>query len=224
MLFMMWASKGLSLMSEVVASGFEIASKLQEDQYVMLDCKQSPLSQSEYKMAEALIDRVTYEDVCSGDAGDKHSLKVGRFRRDVEYPKNINPLSSLMMEVINSKKMQLFYQQFTGFDQVCVRRVQSNILNEGNYVGLHTDGVGDSKYKGTHIDYKYAIVLHFSSCYEGGDTVLYSPGGKVVVALPVYSMLIITGALPHEVRSVRQGQRRTLAYFLSDNFGQSKYE
>lgn len=209
-------------MSDLLMSTQELACKINENQYVLLDVDNSRLTLEEYKSLEMVINKVSYEDVLAGDAGDQHSLKVGRFRRDIEYPVDLSPLSESILKIINNQKMQNFYQEITGFDKVCIRRIQSNILNPGNYVGLHIDGVGDPKFQGTHIDYQFAVVLHFSSEYEGGDTVLLSPSGKVQLKLPAYSMLIITGALPHEVQTVFSGQRRTLVYFLSSNFGKSK--
>ena len=62
-----------------------------------------------------------------------------------------------------------------------------------DYVGIHIDGEGSEKYKGTHKDYKYAIVLHFGLTYEGGDTVIYPSEKRKALRLPEYSVLIITG-------------------------------
>lgn len=206
------------------ARNSDVYTDIQLNQYVLFPEDQAPLSLKEFKLVASLLDEIDYEVVRAGDAGDEHALQVGRFRRDIERPVDLHPSSEALCEIIDSPKMQKFYQQVTGFEQVCIRRAQANILESGSYVGLHIDGVGDPKYKGTHADYKYAVVLHFDSIYEGGDTVLHTHTGKLLLKLPNYSMLIITGALPHEVKLVTSGQRRTLVYFLSDNFGLSKSE
>lgn len=181
-----------------------------------------PFTRDDLQRIEQLVDDIEYETVDAGDAGDTHKLKVGRFRRDIEVPIDLNPLSANLMAMINSDLLKTFYRQLTHFDNVCIRRAQANHLEKNDFVGLHIDGEGDPQYKGTHKDYKYAVVLHFGLGYEGGDTILYSPQGTRRMRLPEYSMLIITGALPHEVEKVESGVRKTLVYFLSDNFGASK--
>lgn len=195
---------------------------LHANDHILMHQNTSPLSLGDFMAIDELIDKVDREAVVAGDAGDEHKIEVRRFRRDVDFPVDLDPASKGLMEIINSDKMQEFYRDLTGFDNVCIRRAQANLLSEGDYVGIHIDGEGDPKYQGTHIDYKYAVVLHFELDYKGGDTVIYPKSGVKTITLPEYSMFIITGALPHEVKTVESGVRKTLVYFLSDNFGQSK--
>ncbi|MGJ3499910.1 putative iron-regulated protein (plasmid) [Piscirickettsia salmonis] len=195
---------------------------LQLNDHILMNKRNSPFLLSDFMAIDELIDSVGLEGVVAGDAGDEHKLTVARFRRDIDLPVDLDPSSKDLMKIINSDKMQKFYRELTGFNGVCIRRAQANILRKGDYVGIHIDGVGDPKYQGSHIDYKYAVVLHFGLDYTGGDTVIYPKSGAKNIRLPEYSMFIITGALPHEVEVVESGIRKTLVYFLSDNFGQSK--
>lgn len=195
---------------------------IEKNNYLILDLKKTPLSKHDFFDVKNLISQLEYEEVTAGDAGDMHKLKVGRFRRDIEYPKDITPLSTDLMKIIYSDMMIDFYRKITQLENVCIRRSQANIMEHGDYVGVHIDGEGDSKYKGTHKDYKFAVVLHFELNYTGGDTILYTDNEEVRIRLPEYSMLVITGSLPHKVDIVTSGTRVTLAYFLSDNFGLSK--
>ena len=199
---------------------------IEKHEYLLLEDEACPLSKTDMQEIELLAEHIDYETVDDGDAGDRHKVKVGRFRKDVELPTDLTNQSPRLMEIINSPKMQSFYRELTQFDNVCIRRSQVNILDQGDYVGLHIDGVGDPKYKGSHIDYQYALVLHFDVTYEGGDVVVYPENKKkkVRLTLPPYCMYAIIGRLPHEVEVVTKGHRKSLVYFLSDNFGQSKYD
>lgn len=199
-------------------------NNIKKKEFTLFSSENSPFSLKNLQDIEALCAKVKYESIAQGDAGDMHQLKVGRFRRDTTSPIDTSEHCKDLMTIINSEKLKCFYKDITGLDNVCIRRAQSNILNPGNYVGLHIDGKGDPKYNGTHIDYQYAIVLHFQLNYIGGDTLLHTHEGIERIRLPEYSMLIITGSLPHEVEAVVSGARHTLVYFLSDNFGLSRYE
>jgi predicted 2-oxoglutarate/Fe(II)-dependent dioxygenase YbiX len=199
--------------------------EIKQKGHILLVGDKCPLTINEFKEIEKITSCIKYERISKGDAGDSHRLQVARFRLDIDEPEDLSPLSTNLMDILNSEKMKLFYRSVTNFDTTCIRRAQSHILGKGDYVGIHIDGEGNSeKYPGSHLDYKYAIVLHFRLTYEGGDTVLYPTGNKKQIALPEYSMLIIPGSLPHEVLPIKEGERKSLAYFLSDNFGPSKVQ
>jgi predicted 2-oxoglutarate/Fe(II)-dependent dioxygenase YbiX len=200
-----------------------IATELQEVRFILLNKDESPFTDKEYNLLEDLVDDVPYEKISKGDAGDVHKIQVGRFIRDEKIPVDLHESAIELKKIINSPEKQKFYKNITGFSNVCIRRAQANILNKGDYVGVHIDGEGDAKkYKGTHKDYHYAVIIHFKKNYEGGDSVIHYGDKRVSMELPSYSMNIICGDLPHEIEVIKKGSRKTLVYFLSDNFGQSR--
>ena len=173
-----------------------------------------PLSEDEWQQLEALINQVEYQHVVGGDAGEGHSVKVCRFYNDIEKPVALNEKSLDVSEIVMSPKMKNFYRQFTGTDQLCLRRCQANLLHEGDFIGVHKDQDSNPNYFAT-------VVFHFGTDYRGGDFVTHGEFGSRQYHPAARAALVNNCFIPHEVTTVEHGERRTLACFLSKEFDTS---
>ena len=176
-----------------------------------------PLTSAEWQYIENIIDDVEYEHIVGGDAGEGHSVWVSRFYNDVEKPVALHPRAKEISDIIMSSKMKNLYKKIFGTGELCLRRCQVNLLNEGDYIGLHVD-------QDSNPDYLATVVLHFDSGYRGGEFITrdkqrgdhsYSPYKRAA--------LVNDCSIPHEVKAVESGQRKTLACFLSTNFSDSNH-
>ncbi len=177
--------------------------------------EQLPLQESEWDILESLLDEVSYDHVVSGDASEDHSVYVARFVNDVERPVDLNALTDKVKQIVLSEKMLKFYSTFTGTDVLCLRRCQANMLLPGDYIGLHKD-------QDSNPDYIATVVFHFDERYQGGEFVTYHPEQGAQHFHPVArSVLVNNCEIPHEVTPLTKGKRKTLACFLSLDFGES---
>ena len=193
-------------------SNFSIKSSLETSGTVLLDYAQSTFTLQEWKDLEAAISpkKLPYEQVHFGDVGELEHLNVGRLITDIDQPRSVNRKASLkVISILNSEKMSNFYREITGLENIWIRRCQAHILQKGCFIGYHTD-------TDSNPDYLVAIILQFSSNYEGGNYIVYNKQGKrKAIKTHRFSMLINRCDLPHEVTQVDLGERKTLAYFLS---------
>jgi hypothetical protein len=176
-----------------------------------------PLTSAEWQQIENLLDEAEYEHIVGGDAGEGHSVWVSRFYNDVDRPVALQARSQEISDIVMSPKMKVFYKQIMGTDELCLRRCQANLLYEGDYIGVHVD-------QDSNPDYFATVVLHFNSDYRGGEFITrdqqrgdhsYSPYKRAA--------LVNDCSIPHEVAMVESGERRTLACFMSRNFGDSNH-
>jgi hypothetical protein len=187
-----------------------------EDQGTLLFSQEDvPLDENEWRQLEQIVNSIEYEHVVGGDAGEDHSVWVCRFYNDVDRPAALHDKSLDVSSIVMSQKMKSFYKRFVGTDDLCLRRCQANLLHEGDFIGLHKDQDSSPYYFAT-------VVFHFGSQYVGGGFVThdgergdksYHPGKRAVLANNCY--------IPHEVSKVEKGERKTLACFLSKEFGPS---
>lgn len=191
------------------------AKILEQEGVVMFTEQQVPLDSDEWHFLESLANEVEYEHIVGGDTGDTHSVWVSRFINDIDYPESLQSQSDNVKDIILSKKMKKFFATFIGGEDLCLRRCQSNLLSTGDYVGNHVD-------QDTSPDYFASVVFYLKSEYEGGDFISASPGKVKKRVHPTnHSVLVNRGDVPHYVEPVISGKRRTLACFLSKNFGRS---
>lgn len=177
-----------------------------------------PLDDLEWKVLENLVRSANYDHVIVGDSEEEHSVHVARYINDVEKPVNLSTISGDITRIVMSEKMRDFYARFTGTSQLCLRRCQSNLLTEGDYIGLHKD-------QDSNPDYVATVVFHFESAYEGGDFVTHHPEHGFNAYHPGHRTLLVNNCeIPHQVKPVTEGKRLTLACFLSLNFGDSTTE
>lgn len=182
---------------------------------LLFEQKDIPLDENEWLRLEEIINNVDYEHVVGGDAGEGHSVWVCRFYNDVDEPVALNKRSLDVYNIVMSPRMQAFYKTFTGMDRMCLRRCQANKLGVGDYIGIHKD-------QDSNPDYYATIVFHFDSNYRGGSFVCHDQGQPGKSFHPDGRTILVNNcSLPHEVSSVEQGERKTLACFLSRNFGSS---
>jgi hypothetical protein len=113
--------------------------------------------------------------------------------------------------------MKSFYKQIFGTDELCLRRCQANLLYEGDYIGVHVD-------QHSNPDYFATVVLHFDSAYRGGAFITRDPQRGDHSYRPYKRAALVNDcSIPHEVSKVESGERRTLACFMSKNFGDSNH-
>ena len=182
---------------------------------LIFDKKDVPLSDSQWQSLESLAGQSGYEHVIGGDAGEGHSAYVSRFVNDVVEPTDLLPQAAAVKEIVMSDAMLSFYKRFAGDKPLCLRRCQANLLKRDDYIGRHVD-------QHSNEDYIASVVFHFNSDYEGGDFVS-QPGtpGELRFHPEPYSVVINRGDVWHEVEPVLSGERRTLACFISNQFGKS---
>jgi hypothetical protein len=191
------------------------AQQFDEQGTLLFDKNEIPLNEEEWQQLETLIHAVDYEHVVGGDAGEGHSVHVCRFYNDVDKPAPLNEKSDEIKAIVMSKKMKAFYKRFTDTEQLCLRRCQANLLYKNDYIGLHKD-------QDSNPDYFATVVFHFGSKYRGGAFVTHGEDGDSSYHPISKSVLVNNCFIPHEVTAVEQGERRTLACFLSKEFSDSK--
>jgi len=176
-----------------------------------------PLSDKQWQQLAHLLANSEYQHVIGGDAEEGHSVWVSRYYNDVESPEALSDLSEQVKTIVMSPEMRAFYKQFTGTDELCLRRCQANRLSQGDFIGLHKD-------QDSSPDYLATIVFHFSKGYKGGyfqienDDTLASRRYR-----PAEHMALVNNcSIPHQVTRVESGERLTLACFLSTSFAPNK--
>lgn len=194
---------------------------LEQQATLLFEEQDIPLTQEEWQQLEQLLAESKYDHVIGGDANESHSVWVSRYFNDVISPEALNEWSEQIAAIVMSPKMRRFYQQFTGTDELCLRRCQANRLQKGDYIGVHKD-------QDSSPDYFATVVFHFDNDYSGGyfetldcDHILplnkqkkYKPQGRMA--------LVNNCSIPHQVTKVEAGERLTLACFLSTSFAKNK--
>ncbi len=190
-------------------------AQFEEQGSLLFSENEIPLNENEWQQLEQLVERVEYQHVVGGDAGEGHSVHVCRFYNDVDKPTPLNEKSGEIKAIIMSKKMKTFYKRFTDTEKLCLRRCQANLLYKDDYIGLHKD-------QDSNPDYFATVVFHFGSEYTGGAFVTHSDHGDLSYHPATKAILVNNCFVPHEVTAVQHGERRTLACFLSKEFSDSK--
>jgi Rps23 Pro-64 3,4-dihydroxylase Tpa1-like proline 4-hydroxylase len=175
-----------------------------------------PLTDEEWQQLETLLQGLDYDHVIGGDAAESHSVQVCRFFNDVKKPEALHTRSEQILALVMSPKMRRFYRRFTGSENLCLRRCQANLMQTGDYIGVHKD-------QDSNPDYIATVVFHFADDYRGGDFVTHdSRSSAQHFHPPAHTVLVNNCTIPHEVAPVEQGSRLTLACFLSTEFGPSR--
>ena len=172
-----------------------------------------PLSDDQWQQLAGLLAKSQYQHIIGGDAEESHSVWVSRYYNDVESPEALSELSDAIKAIVMSAEMRTFYQQFTGTDKLCLRRCQANRLSKGDYIGVHKD-------QDSSPDYLATIVFHFSDDYKGGcfQTGDGGTSEKRRYQPSAHMALVNNCSIPHQVTPVEEGERLTLACFLSTSF------
>ena len=186
---------------------------LAEEGIVVLHGDDMPIDDETWHSIDRSIRLLPFEEVRIGDAGDRHKVRVSRLVNDPDVPTFLQPQAQAIVAAVMGERMMALCREALGLPACCVRRGQAHLLSEGGFIGYHLD-------QDSNPDYHYALVLHFSHGFTGGELVAHHPtkGRRAYQPAP-RSILINRGDIPHEVAPVEQGERMTLALFLSDNFG-----
>lgn len=198
------------------AEEISAAKTFNEHGTLMYARAQIPFTEAEWQQLEALLQDLSYDRVVGGDAAEAHAVNVCRFYNDVVEPVALHPRSAELHALVMSPKMRAFYRRFAGTDQLCLRRCQANLMQHGDFIGVHKD-------QDSNPDYLATVVFHFGNDYRGGDFVTHDfVVGTEHFHPRAHSMLVNSCTIPHEVEPVIEGQRLTLACFLSAEFGPSR--
>jgi len=191
----------------------QLALEFHQKGALLISSDELPMTASDWRQLESILDSMNYEKVVGGDTGDAHSVWVGRFVNDVYEPVHLHPLTTQVLNILMNPTMEAFFATITGEAPLCVRRCQANRLMEGDFIGYHID-------QDTTPDYKATAIFQLSGDYQGGEFIVHHPqDGDTAVNFPRYSVLMNRGDIPHQVKPVQKGVRSTLACFFSTNFG-----
>lgn len=199
-----------------VRSAEQLADEFRQNGAVLIAAEELPMGKADWQQLDAILNGMDYEKVVGGDTGDAHSVWVGRFVNDVTRPEYLHPLTDRVLGILMSQKMHQFFSRLIGAGPLCVRRCQANRLESGDFIGYHID-------QDTTPDYLATAIFQLSGAYQGGEFIVYHPDrGDFPMDFPRFSVLLNRGDIPHEVTSVKQGTRSTLACFFSTNFGPTR--
>ena len=202
------------------SSRYDNKYDLEQQATLLFEEDEIPLNPQEWQQLGELLEKSEYDHIIGGDANESHSVWVSRYFNDVDSPEALNVLSSDIEAIIMSPKMRGFYQQFTGTKKLCLRRCQANRLQKGDFIGEHKD-------QDSSPDYFATIVFHFSENYSGGYFQTSGSTGADSQQLQRYKprarmALVNNCSVPHQVTTIEQGERLTLACFLSTSFSSNK--
>lgn len=196
--------------------GFDNKYDLEQQATLLFEENEIPLTRLEWQQLAELLANSEYDHIIGGDANESHSVWVSRYFNDVDAPQALNALSGNIEAIVMSPKMRRFYKQFTGTEKLCLRRCQANRLQKGDYIGEHKD-------QDSSPDYFATIVFHFSENYSGGHFQTNDPASKSQRYKPRAHMALVNNcSVPHQVTPVVEGERLTLACFLSTSFALNK--
>ena len=191
----------------------QLAETFRQDGAVLILPDELPMNPGDWQQLESILGAMDYEKVVGGDTGDAHSVWVGRFVNDVNTPVHLHAKTKVVLDILVNDRMHDFFAKIIGASPLCVRRCQANRLLKGDFIGYHID-------QDTTPDYRATAIFQLSDEYQGGDFIVHHPDkGDFPMAFPRFSVLLNSGDIPHEVTSVQQGVRSTLACFFSTNFG-----
>ncbi len=188
---------------------------LEQQATLQFDEDTVPLSREEWRQLAELLANSKYDHIIGGDANESHSVWVSRYFNDVASPQALNEFSEDIKAIVMSPKMRDFYQQFTGTDNLCLRRCQANMMHKGDYIGVHKD-------QDSSPDYYATVIFHFSDDYSGGYFQTSEEGSERQYKPGTHTVVVNNCSIPHQVTAVENGERLTLACFLSTSFELNK--
>tara|TARA_B100000212_G_scaffold342349_1_gene328998 strand:- start:1439 stop:2041 length:603 start_codon:yes stop_codon:yes gene_type:complete len=178
------------------------------------------LSIDDFKKIEEKLKQFPLEEVTVGDAGEPNKCLVGRLVEDKPgtKPKLLNSnLSKDILSIIFSEKAKDFIRKeikdFSSAQNLFVRRAQFNLLSKGSFVGQHLD-------IDSNPNYRIAVVFQLGSFFEGGEFDVYKFMGDsepFQSIKPEFGSICISDSrVPHAVARVKEGTRKSLVMFVSD--------
>ena len=173
----------------------------------------TPLLIKELKVLELCCKKVKKEFIKIGDAGELNHLWVGRFMSDKDRPRLLNKeLACKVLEILNSEKIKTFVKKVINHsDDIFIRRIQYNKIEENCFIGHHLD-------TDSNPDYLCACVIQLGKKYSGGFYRVYQKNKTFIDYKSDYQSLIISDCtFPHEVTKVIKGSRQSLVFFFSNH-------
>ena len=178
------------------------------------------LSLDDFIKIEENLKKFPLEEVTVGDAGEPNKCLVGRLVEDKPgtKPKLLNSdLSKDILSIIISEKAKDFIRKeikdFRFAQNLFVRRAQFNLLSKGSFVGQHLD-------IDSNPNYRIAVVFQLGSFFEGGEFDVYKSmqDSKPFQSIkPEFGSICISDSrVPHAVARVKNGTRKSLVMFVSD--------
>jgi len=177
------------------------------------------LTDAEWEELEELCfqSHLPYETVTVGDANEPNLVEVGRFMTDVEQPRKVNAeVTDRLLQIIAQPARMRMLGELLNCKEVYLRRAQVNHMHRGSFVGMHLD-------TDSNPDYQVSIVLQIGRAFSGGEFAISLPDGTETLIEPKFRSTIISRCdYPHEVRTVTQGTRTSIVYFVASHDGPNR--
>ncbi len=181
-------------------------STLEKKGTVVINQQDSPLSLKEWSDLENMYDSLEYEQAKYGDTEEKASLKFFR----VKKPSDRKIHSEEAYSILNSDKVRSFFKNKLNIPlEHELDRCQMHLFNKGDFVSKHIDSESCK-------DYEYSVSFVVNDQYEGGEFLVYGPKGMESHKEPSRSILVTRSTIPHEVKPVVKGQRKTAVCFFKN--------
>ena len=186
-------------------------NELEDKGTTLIPANSGFLSKQELERLEALADNLPTEHVQLGDANEPNFLRVGRFMTDIHQSQIVNDdITNEAISILGSSEKMDQYCQILEKDTLFIRRMQYNIMEKDSFIGLHLD-------VDSNPDYLVAVVIQFGDDYEGGEFVLHNKGNISTYKSKKHDIIISDCLIPHEVKKIEKGNRKSLVFFLSEN-------
>ncbi|MBB3213500.1 hypothetical protein FHW67_002798 [Herbaspirillum sp. Sphag1AN] len=169
-------------------------------------------SDSELDFLSRACQIVPKERIRVGDVGEQNNLDVGRFMEDKKeaLPEYRNdPLGKSVVDILVGKRSAELLREVMGGD-FYIRRCQSNVLTEGSFIGKHIDTY-------SNLRYRYSCVIQFGEDYEGGEFFIEHEDKEYRIKTNYADFLVNRCEIPHGVDCVKNGNRTSLVFFLSED-------
>ena len=180
------------------------STPLVDNGYQFYSLDQFGLSEEQfgYLQAQTHENQVKYTVLKGGDTGETASAEIYRLK----HPANHNVNLDECINILESDNFKHFIARETLIPHFEIDRIQAHIYRPGDFLAKHIDS--DSS------DYLYTFVLILQSPEEGGEFVMFFGDEEYVVSPPAGTLIILDSSIPHEVRPVIKGERKTLCAFL----------
>lgn len=136
------------------------------------------------------------------------SLRLYKFISRVNgVSQHINSIyTQTLIDIIHDAKLIEVLSELNAV-QLNMLRLQLNIMQNGDYVNLHTDYASDKAYISS-------ILIRVASEYTGGELVVYNEQNiPHIFAQNNRSILMMSSKTPHEVKPIISGARYTICLF-----------
>lgn len=162
------------------------------------------LTPEDYAVMKGLTEEgeVSYTHVLNGDSGEKGEADVFRMR----HPDIPGTKLQECVDYLFCDRFHDFLLRELGINGYELDRIQTQIYKEGYFLGQHVDR--DSS------DYDFTLVFIMKQALEGGEFVMLIDDREISVSPEEGSLIILDSHIPHEVKRVIKGSRRTMCAFL----------